>query len=183
MEMEYEDAFVIRGAFEHRRMAQDSYGDQMIVPRCAYGRTWRVSVSRIPIRRIPQCLRHPISTNTCKHVDNRGSYVVSQWRTTIGTGAHPRVNGRPEQLDLQALRRVRERLVSQRTGIVNQIRAFTVVEERRCRWRPDEQRVGNVREECARHFVRRGSRRVSHFVARPLRRPKWLSGSARLAST
>jgi hypothetical protein len=51
---------------------------------------------------------------------------VSQWRTTIGTGAHPRVNGRPEQLDLQALRRVRERLVSQRTAIVNQIRAFTV---------------------------------------------------------
>ena len=30
----------------------------------------------------------------------------------------------PEQLDLQALHRVRERLVSQRTGIINQIRAF-----------------------------------------------------------
>jgi transposase len=29
-----------------------------------------------------------------------------------------------EQLDLQALRRVRERLVSQRTGTINQIRAF-----------------------------------------------------------
>ncbi len=29
-----------------------------------------------------------------------------------------------EQLDLQALHRVRERLVSQRTGITNQIRAF-----------------------------------------------------------
>src|SRR5678810_56594 len=29
-----------------------------------------------------------------------------------------------DQLDLQALRRVRERLVSQRTGIVSQIRAF-----------------------------------------------------------
>jgi transposase len=29
-----------------------------------------------------------------------------------------------EQLDLQALRRVRDRLVSQRTGIINQIRAF-----------------------------------------------------------
>ena len=29
-----------------------------------------------------------------------------------------------EQLDLQALHRVRERLVSQRTGVVNQIRAF-----------------------------------------------------------
>ena len=69
---------------------------------------------------------------------------MSQWRTTIGTGAHPRVNGRAEQLDLQALHRVRERLVRQRTGIVNQIRAFTVVEECRCRWRPDEKRVGNV---------------------------------------
>jgi transposase len=30
----------------------------------------------------------------------------------------------PDQLDLQALHRVRERLVSQRTGIINQIRAF-----------------------------------------------------------
>jgi transposase len=29
-----------------------------------------------------------------------------------------------DQLDLQALHRVRERLVSQRTGVVNQIRAF-----------------------------------------------------------
>jgi transposase len=29
-----------------------------------------------------------------------------------------------EQLDLQAIHRVRERLVSQRTGIINQIRAF-----------------------------------------------------------
>jgi transposase len=29
-----------------------------------------------------------------------------------------------EQLDLQALHRVRERLVSQRTGVINQIRAF-----------------------------------------------------------
>jgi transposase len=29
-----------------------------------------------------------------------------------------------QQLDLQALRRVRERLASQRTGIINQIRAF-----------------------------------------------------------
>jgi transposase len=29
-----------------------------------------------------------------------------------------------DQLDLQALHRVRERLVSQRTGIINQIRAF-----------------------------------------------------------
>jgi len=29
-----------------------------------------------------------------------------------------------DQLDLQALHRVRERLVRQRTGIINQIRAF-----------------------------------------------------------
>jgi len=36
-----------------------------------------------------------------------------------------------EQLDLQALHRVRERLVSQRTGIVNQIRAFRGVAVRR----------------------------------------------------
>ena len=36
-----------------------------------------------------------------------------------------------EQLDLQALHRVRERLVSQRTGIINQIRAF-LLERGRC---------------------------------------------------
>jgi transposase len=35
-------------------------------------------------------------------------------------------SGSPEQLDLQALHRVRERLVSQRTGIINQIRAFVL---------------------------------------------------------
>ena len=32
-----------------------------------------------------------------------------------------------EQLDLQALHRVRERLVGQRTSIINQIRAFLLV--------------------------------------------------------
>jgi transposase len=37
-----------------------------------------------------------------------------------------------EQLDLQALHRVRERLVSQRTGIINQIRAF-LLERGHCR--------------------------------------------------
>ena len=36
-----------------------------------------------------------------------------------------------DQLDLQALHRVRERLVSQRTGIINQIRAF-LLEARHC---------------------------------------------------
>jgi hypothetical protein len=36
-----------------------------------------------------------------------------------------------DQLDLQALHRVRERLVSQRTGIINQIRAF-LLERGRC---------------------------------------------------
>ena len=36
-----------------------------------------------------------------------------------------------EQLDLQALHRVRERLVSQRTGIINQIRAFLLGSRRR----------------------------------------------------
>ena len=37
-----------------------------------------------------------------------------------------------EQLDLQALHRVRERLVSQRTGIINQIRAFHAGTRDRC---------------------------------------------------
>jgi transposase len=38
-----------------------------------------------------------------------------------------------EQLDLQALHRVRERLVSQRTGIINQIRAFMLERGSPCR--------------------------------------------------
>ena len=41
-----------------------------------------------------------------------------------------------EQLDLQALHRVRERLVSQRTGIVNQIRAFLLERGIAVRQRP-----------------------------------------------
>ena len=41
-------------------------------------------------------------------------------RTTMKFAATKTV----DQLDLQAMHRVRERLVSQRTGIVNQIRAF-----------------------------------------------------------
>src|SRR3974377_1105965 len=39
-------------------------------------------------------------------------------------GPHCVVPTAADQLDLQALHRVRERLVSQRTGIINQIRAF-----------------------------------------------------------
>jgi hypothetical protein len=34
-----------------------------------------------------------------------------------------------DQLDLQALHRVRDRLVGQRTGVINQIRAFLVCTE------------------------------------------------------
>src|SRR5437660_2919458 len=38
-----------------------------------------------------------------------------------------------DQLDLQALHRVRERMVSQRTGIINQIRAFLLDSSRHLR--------------------------------------------------
>jgi len=48
-----------------------------------------------------------------------------------------------EQLDLQALHRVRERLVSQRTGIINQIRAFML--ERGIAVR---QGIGFLRKNC-----------------------------------
>ena len=51
-----------------------------------------------------------------------------------------------EQLDLQALHRVRERLVSQRTGIINQIRAFML--ERGIAVR---QGIGFLRYGAARH--------------------------------
>ena len=47
-----------------------------------------------------------------------------------------------EQLDLQALHRVRERLVSQRTGVINQIRAFLL--ERVCSLAGDARRVCGV---------------------------------------
>ena len=47
-----------------------------------------------------------------------------------------------DQLDLQALHRVRERLVSQRTGVINQIRAFLL------------ERGVAVRQ--GRHFLRAG---------------------------
>lgn len=41
-----------------------------------------------------------------------------------------------DQLDLQAMHRVRERLVSQRTGIINQIRAFLLKRGIAVRWGP-----------------------------------------------
>jgi transposase len=52
-------------------------------------------------------------------LDERGAIVLRQkWsRGQVETRL-------PDQLDLQALHRVRERLVGQRTGIINQIRAF-----------------------------------------------------------
>src|SRR5205807_1613323 len=48
-------------------------------------------------------------------LDQRGAIVLRQKFVATKTA---------DQLDLQALHRVRERLVSQRTGIINQIRAF-----------------------------------------------------------
>jgi len=56
-----------------------------------------------------------------------------------------------DQLDLQALHRVRERLVSQRTGIINQIRAFLL--ERGIAVRPGAALLGrpNYRASSPRH--------------------------------
>ena len=50
----------------------------------------------------------------------------------------------PEQMDLLALHRVRSRLVSQRTGVINQIRGFLI--ER-------ASRSGKVRRHCGRHCL------------------------------
>ena len=58
-----------------------------------------------------------------------------------------------EQLDLQALHRVRERLVSQRTGIINQIRAFLL--ERGIAVRQGQR---FLRAELPRILARRGNR-------------------------
>ncbi len=51
-----------------------------------------------------------------------------------------------DQLNLQAMHRVRERLVSQRTGIINQIRAFLLergvaVRQGQCFLRPELPRI------------------------------------------
>jgi transposase len=55
-----------------------------------------------------------------------------------------------DQLDLQALHRVRERLVRQRTGTINQIRAFLL------------ERGVAVRQGTIPHAVRAGPRGLSH---------------------
>jgi transposase len=51
-----------------------------------------------------------------------GAHHLSRKLKELGHDA--RLTKTADQLDLQALHRVRERLVSQRTGIINQIRAF-----------------------------------------------------------
>jgi transposase len=70
-----------------------------------------------------------------------------------------------DQLDLQALHRVRERLVSQRTGIINQIRAFLL------------ERGIAVRQGVA-VFARRAAAHII-YATRSSCRPAWC-GSSRL---
>jgi len=60
-----------------------------------------------------------------------------------------------DQLDLQALHRVRERLVSQRTGIINQIRAFLL--ER-----------GIAVRQGLRFFTRRAAAHISYAARCPV---------------
>ncbi len=53
-----------------------------------------------------------------------------------------------DQLDLQALHRVRERLVSRRTAVINQIRAFLL--ERDVTFRKGRLTPGRSRDHCYR---------------------------------
>ena len=53
-----------------------------------------------------------------------------------------------DQLDLQALHRVRERLVSQRTGIINQIRAFLLERASRNLIELQSDRLDDRRQSC-----------------------------------
>jgi transposase len=53
-----------------------------------------------------------------------GAHHLSRKLRALGHNARLMPAKTADQLDLQALHRVRERLVSQRTGIINQIRAF-----------------------------------------------------------
>src|SRR6267142_630442 len=76
-----------------------------------------------------------------------------------------------EQLDLQALHRVRERLVSQRTGIINQIRAFML--ERGIAVR---QGIGFLRTELPTQIVR-----APATMAAPVSRAQSGPGSRRSA--
>ena len=77
-----------------------------------------------------------------------------------------------EQLDLQALHRVRSRLVGQRTAVINQIRALPARARRRCAsraWRPAaspafDPRSANRRPIAADHSPHRGPhRRLATF--------------------
>ena len=80
-----------------------------------------------------------------------------------------------DQFDLQALHRVRERLVSQRTGIINQIRAFLL--ER-----------GDCRAAGATLLARRVAGHPRHALRRPVaahgahRSRTWLATGAGLMS-
>ena len=75
-----------------------------------------------------------------------------------------------EQLDLQALHRVRERLVSQRTGIINQIRAFML--ERGIA-------VARVSDSCARNCPPSLRQRTDALSPRMLRVIEELAGDWR----
>jgi transposase len=67
-----------------------------------------------------------------------------------------------DRLDLQALHRVRERLVSQRTGIINQIRAFLLERGVAVRQRPRFLRIELPRLlTCPSDLV---SPRMSHLI-------------------
>jgi hypothetical protein len=68
----------------------------------------------------PGEVRAPVFEGTEKRLPRCGGIAEAVQRPTMKFVATKTA----EQLDLQALHRVRERLVSQRTGIVNQIRAF-----------------------------------------------------------
>jgi transposase len=71
-------------------------------------------------RLMPAKYVHPYSKGQKNDFNDAEAIAEAVQRPTMKFVATKTV----EQLDLQALHRVRERLVSQRTGIINQIRAF-----------------------------------------------------------
>jgi len=75
-----------------------------------------------------QALGHDARLMPAKYVRPYSKGQKNDFRDAEAIGARPTMKfvatKTADQLDLQALHRVRERLVGQRTGIINQIRAF-----------------------------------------------------------
>jgi len=92
------------------------------VPPCLIG--MEACVGAHHLSRKLQMLGHDARLMPAKYVRPYSKGQKNDFRDAEAIAEAVQATKTAEQLDLQALHRVRERLVSQRTGIINQIRAF-----------------------------------------------------------